>query len=204
MNKTEAVAANTVLRWMIGDGAINAATAYRQAEILAGRVTTTLGAGVRPGQVREAFTRQPHPERGNLPDAVLDLLAGCWQIETNDGGWNGGDVVEELCGWFERLGINITHPGRRSDRDDDLDDWSESDVEEFARLHGCDDTAPPAPDAPVLVPTPEGGHATIEAGAVRALVGHVAERDTTDLAVSLHPVHNAPVREGAGGGARDV
>lgn len=128
MNKTEAVAVNTVLRWMLGDGAISAATAYRQAEILAGRVTTTLGAGVRPGQVREAFTR----------------------------------------------------------------------------LHGRDDTAPPAPDAPVLMPTPEGGHATIEADAVRALVGHVAERDTTDLAVSLHPVHTAPVRDGAEGGARDA
>lgn len=204
MNKTEAVAVNTVLRWMIGDGAINAATAYRQAEILAGRVTTTLGAGVRPGQVREALVRQPHPERGNLPDAVLDLLARCWTIEANDGEWDGGDTVEALGAWFERLGIDITHPGRRSDGDDDLEDWSEFDTQEFARLHGCDDTAPPAPDAPVLMPTPEGGHATIEAGAVRALVGHVAERDTADLAVSLHPVHTAPVRDGAEGGARDV
>jgi rhodanese-related sulfurtransferase len=39
-------------------------------------------------------------------EAIGRLFRGCKNIERNNGGWNGGDIVQWLCEWFTSLGIN--------------------------------------------------------------------------------------------------
>lgn len=46
----------------------------------------------------------PHPAECA---AALDLFGRMKAIEDEDGGWNGGDTVDELCQWFREFGIDI-------------------------------------------------------------------------------------------------
>lgn len=39
--------------------------------------------------------------------AILALFSRPKDIEEGDGGWPGGDVVEQLCAWFAELGIDV-------------------------------------------------------------------------------------------------
>jgi hypothetical protein len=32
-------------------------------------------------------------------------------IEDDEGGWNGADVVDALCGWFIALGVDVSTDG---------------------------------------------------------------------------------------------
>lgn len=38
---------------------------------------------------------------------VLDLFARMKELEDGDGGWNGGDTVDALSGWFAEFGIDV-------------------------------------------------------------------------------------------------
>lgn len=51
---------------------------------------------------------EPRPA-GDLvpPVTVLDLFGRMKDLEDGDGGWNGGDVVQELCAWFAEFGIDV-------------------------------------------------------------------------------------------------
>lgn len=49
------------------------------------------------------------PPAGDLvpPVTVLDLFGRMKDLEESDGSWNGGDVVESLCAWFDEFGIDV-------------------------------------------------------------------------------------------------
>ncbi|MBT3167993.1 hypothetical protein HTV80_33630, partial [Streptomyces sp. Vc74B-19] len=43
--------------------------------------------------------------------AIIGLFNGIKaNIESSDGGWNGGDVVDALNDWFAALGIDVDGP----------------------------------------------------------------------------------------------
>lgn len=143
MNKTDAVLVSTLLAWITGEH--DTETAGKTAVQLAERVTKTLGAGVRPDLIAHTFTdpaTRPRIETGALPPMVTELLAACWSGEQSDGSWPGADFVALLCTWFTKHGVDITHPGRRGGRGDELHEWTDEGLDEFARAHALDKTAP--------------------------------------------------------------
>lgn len=160
VNKTEAAHVNTLLRWLV-TGEADAATAYRSAEVLAGRANLALTAGIRPEQVAEAAARDPRLEWGPVPGAVLTLLARCWELEEQDGGWNGGDVVEAVCGWFEAQGLNTTHPARSGPGAgySEVAEWGYEALAEYAVEYGTTPTAErPAPAISLCISCEGSGH----------------------------------------------
>jgi hypothetical protein len=48
-------------------------------------------------------------------EAIASLFRGCKNIESSDGNWNGGDIVQWLCQWFTDLGINPDGPIYQAD-----------------------------------------------------------------------------------------
>jgi len=47
-----------------------------------------------------------HNQPGAIPEAVLALYATLKQDEKADGSWSGGDTIQTVCAWFERLGLD--------------------------------------------------------------------------------------------------
>lgn len=91
------------------------------------------------------------PQR--VDPTALDLFRHLKEdVEDSHWTWPACDVVAVLTEWFERHGI---------DPQASPDDYQPR----------------PGAGGDVLLPTPEGSHAVIEADAVRALVGYVEQRD---------------------------
>jgi hypothetical protein len=71
--------------------------------------------------------------------AVRDLYRTIREdIEESDGSWNGGDVVEALCGWFTRHGFDVDGPNPYQDeeydhsraKEDARNEWLDGDKED--------------------------------------------------------------------------
>ncbi|MDT7784997.1 MAG: hypothetical protein QOF58_3416 [Pseudonocardiales bacterium] len=79
------------------------------AEISDESATTTSAAPIAPRGWQADPTTSSTTSAPNLAEcaAVLDLFGRMKAIEDEDGGWNGGDTVDELCQWFREFGIDV-------------------------------------------------------------------------------------------------
>jgi hypothetical protein len=48
------------------------------------------------------------PEGAAIVALYNDIRAN---IQDDEGGWNGADTVDALCGWFTRLGVDVSTDG---------------------------------------------------------------------------------------------
>ncbi|TQM01699.1 DNA-processing protein DprA [Pseudonocardia kunmingensis] len=103
-------------------------------------ITTPAAFAEQLSQAAEPRTAGEHTATASadptLPAPVAQLLARCWDIEGYDGGWNGGDIVDLLCQWFDEFGADITHPALGQGGPTAYDAWSRADLLRFAHRYG--------------------------------------------------------------------